>query len=135
MKVEGVTWRRRLFDLSEAGRISLLRLVGLAYVGFSVLVWGQLLGIEMPGMVGEPSQVSRAVGVALAVLGPVVALGLWSLAAWGQVVWAIALTLHVVAIVQDWPVTARPEIALAFHVACVATFAVLVLVRLVANKG
>lgn len=128
-------WRERVWDLSEAGRTALLRLVGLAYVVFTVLVWGLVMGIDMPGIRAEISGSAVTLAVVLAVLCPVTALGLWSLAAWGQVMWAVTMAVHVAAVLNGWTLSAQPGMLLAFHVACVTTFAVAVLARLVANKG
>lgn len=136
------TWRERLFDLAEAGRTALLRLVGLAFVAATVLVWGQMLGLDMPGMRsgldggvdGGVDGPARSVGVVLAVLCPVTAIGLWSLAPWGQVVWAVTMALHVAAVLQGWVLLHDPSVVLAFHVACLVTFAATVLARLIADR-
>ena len=130
-----MTWRERLFDLSEAGRVSLLRLVALAYVAFAIMVWARLLGVDLGFMRPGTDGPAQAVAVVLAVLCPVTAVGLWSLAAWGQVVWAITMAVHAAAILNGWPLVEEPGIVLTFHIACVTTFALLVLARLVANKG
>ena len=132
-----MTWRARLRDLAEAARVTLLRLVGLAYIAFSILVWGQLLGVSMPFM-RDPTLVEgpvRAVAVVLAVMGPVTAVGLWSLASWGQVVWAMTMAVHTLCVMRGWPVSQAPGVVLAFHLACLAAFALAVLARLVANEG
>ena len=130
-----MTWRERLLDLAQAAEVTLLRLVALAYVAFTLAVWAHLLGAAVPGLRAAASGPQQAVVVALAVLCPVTAVGLWSLASWGQVIWAGAIAIHVAAVLNGWAIAIEPGALLAFHIACLTTFGAVVLARLVANKA
>ncbi|WMS42468.1 hypothetical protein RDV64_20770 [Acuticoccus sp. MNP-M23] len=78
---------------------SLMRLVGVAWLAVTVLIWGRLIGYLDANLTiawHAPEGPWLAVMVS-AVLAPVVSIGLWLAASWGIVVWLAAVALGIYA--------------------------------------
>ena len=131
-----MTWSEKAADLANASHVAFLRLLALAYIVFAVFVWGQVIGADLPFV--EPLLTlpgpQQATSVILAVMLPVTAMGLWSLQPWGQVVWGLTVTVHIVALLRGWEISAAVGWLLAFHLATLIVFLIVSGARLVANR-
>ena len=131
-----MTFAQRIARLIGMSRATFLRLLALAFAVFALVVWGQLLGFDLgwTGLEGTSfdalGQQQRVASVVLAVMLPLSATGLWSLAAWGQVVWGMTITVHVIALARGWEGSAYSDWLLAFHAVTLAVYIVLSLGRL-----
>lgn len=90
--------------LAEILYVVFLRLVAATCFWFGLQYWAMLVGYSLGGMarfdlLGFPWKVAAS---ALAVLFPVVSLGLWMTVSWGPVLWTIAAVAQVLMYVV-WP--------------------------------
>jgi hypothetical protein len=91
-------------SLTEILFVVFLRLVALVCFWFGLQYWSMLVGYSFEGRARFDllSLPWRAVGTGLAVVYPVVSLGLWMGASWGAVLWVIAAGTQLL-MYQVWP--------------------------------
>lgn len=106
-----------------------LRALAIGWFAAAVAVWAGLVGIA-PGDAGdfaEAGTVERVRAAAFAVLYPVVAVGLWLLAAWGVVVFVAAVLLTVAAALALPAANGLAPLVVAANLACLLGWATLAL--------
>ncbi len=88
-------------DIVWFAQASLMRLIGVAWLAVTVLIWGRLIGYldaDLTIAWHAPEGPWMAVMVS-AIMAPVVSVGLWLAASWGIVVWLAATGLGIYALI------------------------------------
>jgi len=114
-----------------------LRLLSLAFLGFTLATWALAVGLSAsPDMRFDTMSTQMRTYVAvLAVLHPVTCVGLWTTLSWGRVVWFMAVAFQIGFLFTNPSVFDDPRLAVAFHLGCIAIYVVFqLLLYRVANK-
>ena len=104
-----------------------IRLLAVVFVGFAILSWLRIIGF-FPGdnwRFDTMSDAWKIAGAVLAVLHPVVAVGLWTLLSWGQVVWVLAIAIEITMYGLFPGFFGTNPMLVNFHLGCIAVFLVL----------
>ncbi|MEM6761365.1 MAG: DUF6163 family protein, partial [Pseudomonadota bacterium] len=80
-------------DILRIAQAVVMRLMALAWLVGTVVVWGRLVGYLEGSLTlaWHAAEGPWLVALAAAILGPVVTVGLWLGSSWGLVIWASAL--------------------------------------------
>jgi len=114
-----------------------LRLLSLAFLGFTLAIWALAVGFSAtPEMRFDTMSTQMRTYVAvLAVLHPVTCVGLWTTLSWGRVVWLMAVAFQLGFLFTNPGVFGDPRLAVVFHLGCIAIYVFFqFLLHRVANK-
>ncbi|MEM7301163.1 MAG: DUF6163 family protein [Pseudomonadota bacterium] len=101
-----------------------LRLLSIVFLGFAVFAWIRIVGLY-DGVEWRFDIMPvhwKIISVIMAVLLPVVSVGLWTLLPWGQVVWSLVVALEVTMHVAFKGYFEQNDRLVIFHLSCVAVF-------------
>ena len=127
----------RYEELLETAFGIFLRLLSLAFLGFTLATWALAVGFSTaPDMRFDTMSAQMRTYVAvLAVLHPVTCVGLWTTLSWGRVVWFMAVAFQVGFLFTNPGVFGDPRFAVTFHLGCIAIYVIFqLLLYRVANK-
>ncbi len=116
-----------------------LKLIGASFLAFAIWHWYQIIGFADEDIRFDtmPNQ-WRMASVALAIIQPVVAIGLWAAFPWGVAVWIIAALIEVVMYGYFVNLFGQNQSVIAFHCACaliLAAFQIAIRYRARNEKG
>ncbi len=113
-----------------------LRLLAVAFLGFTLQTWMQVIGFwdGANNRFDTMSTTWKIYIALLAVLHPVASVGLWTTLSWGRVIWFIAIAVQFVAFLsfstelgENWPV-------FYFHLGSLAIYVIFMLTQRVIDK-
>ena len=96
-----------------------IKLIGVCFLGFAVWYWAKIIGLYDEALRFDTMQNHwKIASVSLAVLQPVVALGLWAAFPWGIAVWIIAALTEVIMFGLYDELFGTNDLLIAFHIFC-----------------
>ena len=114
----------RLHQAGEFTQIVFLRLLSLAFILLAIRTWLIAVGYWEGGnlrfdTMSNPWRVYISV---LAVLQPVVSVGLWTTLSWGRIMWFAAVAIQVLATTTFAGTFGNDPVVLFFHLICLAIY-------------
>ena len=115
---------------------TILKLIGACFIAFAIWHWYQIIGFADDGIRFDtmPDHL-KIVSVALAVLQPVVAIGLWAAFPWGIAVWAIAALIELLMYGYYENLFGSNDLLVIFHIGCAIAMLVLQVLLRYAKKN